>query len=213
MRFKILTFSLFVMIFLGCANKLHMGYYSVIQRDYTFNVHAPIVIVYDKDDLLSAAYSNLVIYELQKRGFTSVYKQTDLPIKRARNAIFIKVFRSIQPYPNVNFNFSVIDDGVTQSCYWYGTQFYCSGKTNKIFALTGYSENLNYLSSYHFVLDWYDLNLKRRVLYVDGSIRGKTCGYSLFFRDLVIHTINRIDFTRGERYQYYSELPYYWPCD
>lgn len=213
MKIKILTVCLFVMVFWGCANKLNMGYYSIIQKGYTFNVNAPIVLMYDKDDLLSSGYVNAVIYGLQLQGFTSIYKEGDIPLNRAKNAIYMKVFRSITPYPNVNFNFSLIDDGVTQLCYWYGSQFYCGSKNSKSFALTGYSENLNYISSYHFVLDWYDLNMKKRVLYVDGSVNGKTCGYNMLFRDLIGHTISRIDFTRPERYQYYSDLPYYWPCN
>ncbi|MDO7252558.1 hypothetical protein [Helicobacter cappadocius] len=213
MKIKIFTFCLFVMVFWGCANKLSMGYYSVLQKGYTFNANAPIVVIYDKNDLLSSGYVNAVVYGLQMQGFTSVYKEGDMPLSRAKNAVYMRVFRSIMPFPNVNYSFAAIDDGMLQSCYWYGSQFYCAPKANKTIALTGYSETLNYISTYHFTLDWYDLNIKKRVLYVDGSVNGKTCGYSMLFRDLISHTISRIDFTRPERYQYYSDLPYYWPCN
>ncbi|PAF47692.1 hypothetical protein BKH41_07325 [Helicobacter sp. 12S02232-10] len=212
MKLKILVFISLIGLFFGCTNKLNMGYYSVIEKNYIFNANAPIAVVYDKNDLLSAYYVDLIVYELQRQGFVGVYKQSDLPLKDAKNAIFIKLFRSIRSYPNINYSYSMIDDGVSQACYWYGDQFYCGAKTNKTFALSGYSESFNYLSSYHFVLDWYDLNLKKRVLYIDGSVNGKTCGYNLLFRDLISHTITRIDFSRPERYQYYSDLPYYWPC-
>ncbi|PAF41773.1 hypothetical protein [Helicobacter sp. 11S02596-1] len=213
MKLKIFIFIALIGLFLGCANRLDMGYYSMIEKDYIFNTNAPIAVIYNKNDLLTGYYIDLIIYELQRHGFSSVYKQQDLPLKNAKNAIFVRLFRSIQSYPNVNFSYSMISDGITPACYWYGDQFYCTQDAKQTFALSGYSESLNYLSSYHFVLDWYDLNLKKRVLYVDGSVNGKTCGYSFLFRDLITHTIERIDFSRPERYQYYRSLPYYWPCN
>ncbi|PAF46659.1 hypothetical protein BKH46_06735 [Helicobacter sp. 12S02634-8] len=210
--FNISIFFLLLGVFLGCANKLDMGYYSAIEKNYIFNPNAPIVVISDPNDLLSTYYIDWVVYELQRQGFVSVYKQQDLPIKRAKNAIFVRIFRSLQPYPSVNFNYTAVDSGVSQLCYWYGDQFYCGSKANKEFFLSGYSESLNYFSSYHFVLDWYDLHMQKRVMYIDGSVNGRTCGYSLLFRDLISHTIARIDLSRPENYRYYSDIPYYWPC-
>ncbi|PAF50565.1 hypothetical protein [Helicobacter sp. 13S00477-4] len=212
MKIKILIFSLFALFFLGCANKINMGYYSTIEKNYIFNANAPIVVAYDKNDLLSAYYINLIVYELQKQGFNSVYKQEDLPIHKAKNVVFVKLFHSVRPYPSINYSYSMFSDGLMQSCYWYGEQFYCNDKPNKTYVLSGYSESLNYLSGYHFTLDWYDLNLKRRILYINGSVNGKTCGYNLLLRDLVIQTISRIDLKRAENYRYYFDLPYYWVC-
>lgn len=210
---RIVGIALFALIFWGCANKLNVGYYSTIEKKYIFNANAPIVVMYDKSDLLSSSYVDLVVYQLQLKGFNSVYKQGDLPLSRAKNVIYVRTFRSLQAFPSMNFSYSNFDDGVLPSCYWYGNQFYCSSKVNRFFAITGYSESLNYLSSYHFTLDWYDLNLKKRILYIDGSIHGKTCGYGHLFRDLIIHTIARIDLSRSEHYQYYVDLPYYWVCN
>lgn len=214
MNFKVLFLFIIGIIFWGCSNQLNMGYYSNVEKNYIFNINAPMVVMYDKNDLLSASYADLVIFQLQTRGFTSVYKQDALPLNQAKIAIYVKLFRTIQAFPNVSYNYSVLSDGLSQTCYWYGDKFYCDPQDGKkTFALTGYSENLNYASSYHFTLDWYDLNLKRRVFYVDGSINGTTCGYQLATRDLIVYTISRIDFVRGEKYQYYIDLPYYWPCN
>ena len=50
------------LIFAGCAKNLQMGYYSVLDKDYRFNINAPVLIMHDVNDLLSAYYTDLVIY-------------------------------------------------------------------------------------------------------------------------------------------------------
>ncbi|CBG40079.1 Putative hypothetical protein [Helicobacter mustelae 12198] len=205
-------FGLFLLFFVGCA-RLNMGYYSVLQKDYRFNINAPLIIMHNSNDLLSAYYVDLIIYELQRRGFNSVYKQTELRPGTARNAVYIRLFKDIRSYPIVSYNYSVINDGVTSSCYFYGERFYCDNSPQKSFNLTDFTQQTNYALTYHFTLDWYDLYTRKRIMYVDGSVQGKTCGYNYVFRDLIYNTINRMDFTREENYNYTSPLPYYWVCD
>lgn len=197
----------------GCSSNLNMGYYSVLQKDYRFNVNAPVVIKHDANDLLSAYYVDLIIYELQKRGFNSVYKQNELTTKNARNVIYIRLYKDVRSYPSVSYNYSVINDGVVSSCYFYGEKFYCDNSPQKSLNLTDFYQKTEYSLTYHFTMDWYDVNTKRRVMFVDGSVRGRTCGYNYIFRDLIYHTMNRMDFTREENYIYTSPLPSYWVCD
>ncbi|WP_147288339.1 hypothetical protein [Helicobacter anseris] len=212
MRILIAIIS-FVLLFVGCSSNLNMGYYSVLQKDYRFNINAPVVIMHDVNDILSAYYVDLIIYELQKRGFTSLYKQSELKLSHARNAIFIRLYKEVKPYPSVSYNYSVMNDGVVSSCYFYGEKFYCDNSPQKTLNLTDFSQRMDYVLTYHFTLDWYDVNTRQRIMFVDGSVRGKTCGYNYVFRDLVYHTINRMDFTREENYNYTSPLPRYWVCD
>lgn len=201
------------LIFAGCAKNLQMGYYSVLNKDYRFNINAPVLIMHDVNDLLSAYYTDLVIYELTKRGFTSIYKQTELPIRRARNVIFLRLYKDVKSYPSVSYNYSIVNDGVVSSCYFYGEKFFCDNAPQKSFNLTDFTQRMDYSLTYHFTLDWYDTHTRQRVLYVDGRAFGKTCGYSYIFRDLVYQTINRIDFTREEQYTFNSPMPHYWTCD
>ena len=203
----------FVLMIVGCSSNLNMGYYSVLQKDYRFNVNAPVVIKHDVNDLLSAYYVDLIIYELQKRGFNSVYKQSELTTKKARNVIYIRLYKDVRSYPSVGYNYSVINDGVVSSCYFYGEKFYCDNSPQKSLNLTDFYQKTEYSLTYHFTMDWYDVNMRRRVMFVDGSVRGRTCGYNYIFRDLIYHTINRMDFTREENYIYTSPLPSYWICD
>lgn len=211
--FKQITLIAFFLLFAGCANNLQMGYYSVLNKEYRFNINAPVVIMYDVNDLLSAYYTDLVIYELQKRGFTSLYKQTELPVRHARNVIFLRLYKDVQAYPSMSYNYSIINDGVVSSCYFYGDKFFCDNAPQKTFNLTDFTQKTAYSLTYHFTLDWYDTHTRQRILYVDGRAYGNTCGYSYVFRDLIYQTINRIDFTREEQYTFTSPMPRYWTCD
>ena len=211
--FKIIALLVLSLFFAGCGNNLQMGFYSVLQRDYRFNINAPIVLAHDVNDLLSAYYADLVIYELQKRGFTSIYKQSELNFKRARNVIFMRLYKDVQSYPSISYNYSVINDGIVSSCYFYGERFYCDNSPQKTFNLTDFTQKMDYSLTYHLTLDWYDTHTRQRILYVDGRVFGKTCGYNYIFRDLIYHTINRIDFTREEQYTYTSPLPRSWVCN
>ena len=99
MKLKILILCCVFGLFIGCANRVSMGYYSSINKNYLFNMNAPNSVVYNANDTFSAYYVDLVVYELQKKGFVSVYKQSDLPLNLAKNAIFMRLFRDIRSSP------------------------------------------------------------------------------------------------------------------
>ncbi|MDU7693134.1 MAG: hypothetical protein E7K04_02690 [Helicobacter sp.] len=210
--FIICAYGILGLIFAACANNLQMGYYSTLEPEYRFNVNAPVVLWHDPGDLVSAYYVDLIIYELQTRGFNSVYKQSEISDKTARNLVHFRLYKDIRADPVVNYNYSVINDGVISSCYFYGDKFYCDNNPQKAFNVTDFSQSVQYVTTYHFLMNWYDINTKKRIMIVDGSVRGNVCGYNYVFRDLIYNTIARLDFTRKEQYSYESPLPAYWVC-
>ncbi|WP_104578397.1 hypothetical protein [Helicobacter felis] len=198
-------------LFTGC-HRLNMGYFSEVRGDYAFNYNSPIVVVHDKEDMVSSYYLSFIIYELQQLGFYNVFKAQDFPLSQAKNVIYVHVVRNISALPVYTYNYTLIDHARSNRCYWHGGQFYCSKVPTDFYAVNGYSVYSKMLVGSHFILDWWDNVLNKRVLYVDGSVSGNTCGYNRLYEDLIESTIKRIDFTRSEHYRYYGRLPLYMPC-
>ncbi|AFI04328.1 hypothetical protein [Helicobacter cetorum] len=210
-----LTFFGFILGFLfllsACQHRLHMGYYSEVTGGYLFNYNSTIVVAYNRSDMMTSYYINTIIYELQKLGFYNVFTQEEFPLDRAKNVIYARVVRNIASIPIYRYNYQLIDHD-SKPCYWIGGQFYCSPAPTDYYAINGFSEEVFMSANSHFILDWYDMVLQKRVLYIDGSVSGKTCGYQMLYRDLIKSTIKRIDFNRPEHYYYRLRLPFYQPC-
>ncbi|GAA7094033.1 hypothetical protein [Helicobacter pylori] len=197
--------------FNACQHRLHMGYYSEVTGDYLFNYNSTIVVAYDRSDAMTSYYINVIVYELQKLGFYNVFTQAEFPLDKAKNVIYARIVRNISAVPFYQYNYQLIDQ-VNKPCYFLGGQFYCSQTPTDYYAINGFSEQILMSANSHFILDWYDVVLQKRVLYVDGSVSGRTCGYQMLYRDLIKSTIKRIDFNRPERYYYNLRLPLYQPC-
>ncbi|WP_163566009.1 hypothetical protein [Helicobacter suis] len=208
---RLLLLLLPLLGFTGC-HRLNMGYFSEIRGGYIFNVSAPIVVVYSPQDMISSFYLPLIIYDLQAIGFYNVFSMQEYPPSRAKNIIYVHVVRNISALPIYAYHYTLIDRARPDRCYWHEGQFYCSQVPTDYYAINGFSTYSKMLVGSHFILDWWDNVLNKRVLYVDGSVTGNTCGYNRLYEDLIQDTIWRIDFTRSEHYRYYQKLPLYQPC-
>lgn len=200
-----------VLLLSGC-HRLNMGYFSEVRGGYTFNVSAPMVVVYDKSDMVSSFYIRLITFELQQLGFYNVFSMQDYPVSRAKNTIYVHVVRNISALPVYAYHYTLIDRARGNRCYWHGGQFFCTKAPTDYYAINGFSAYSQMLVGSHFILDWWDNVLHKRVLYIDGSVVGNTCGYNALYQNLIESTIRRIDFTRSEHYRYYNPLPLYTPC-
>ena len=194
--------------FLGCANNLiEMQYTSSIQHSYQLNINAPVIIAPHKGDLLAASYLPFIKQALEKRGFNSLYMQGQIPEKSARNIIYVSLVKMMRSYPSSSVQYvpsKMID---RSACFNYDGMYYCREETYPI--ITGYTTSLNLSAEYHFIMDWYDNYMKKRILYIDGSIHDGACIYEGIYQDLIQQTISRIDFARGESYSYSAPLAYY----
>ncbi len=205
MRISIFIISIFLL--LGCSgNLVEMKYSSSLKPYYNFNVNAPLVVAVKKGDVLSASYVPFIIEILQKRGFNSVYTENQLPINNARNVVYISLMKMTKGIPNSSISYvpSVVPDN--DSCMQYDGIYYCRQKVAPI--ITNYTASIKLESAYHFVMDWYDLPTKSRILYIDGSIAEGPCIFEGIYKDLIYQTISRIDFDRPEVYSYNSQLSY-----
>ncbi|WP_411696412.1 hypothetical protein [Helicobacter bizzozeronii] len=210
-RMKVWILLVFLLLLGGC-HRLNMGYFSEVRGGYTFNAKAPIVVVYDKEDMVSSFYISLIVLELQQLGFYNVFSMQDYPVAQAKNVIYVHVVRNIAALPVYAYHYTLIDRARGNHCYWHGGQFYCTNVPTDYYAINGFSAYSKMLAGSHFILDWWDNVLQKRVLYIDGSVIGNTCGYNALYQDLIANTIRRIDFTRSEHYRYFEQLPVYLPC-
>lgn len=194
--------------FLGCSmNLVEMKYSSSLKQNYHLNVNAPIIVAYHKGDLLAASYIPFVIEMLGRRGFNSIYVEGQIPLHRARNIIYVSLVKTMKSYPTSNVEFVPTKMLDKSSCINYDGMYYCREEVYPI--ITGYSTSLNLSSEYHFIMDWYDIPMKKRILYIDGSIGDGPCIFEGIYQDLIYQTITRIDFSRPEVYSYNSALSYY----
>ncbi|WP_120945347.1 MULTISPECIES: hypothetical protein [Helicobacter] len=212
MRRAILGLLVPLVFVLGGCHRLNMGYFSEVRGDYAFNYNAPIVVVHDKEDMVSSYYLQFIIYQLQQLGFYNVFKPQDYPISQAKNTIYVQVVRNIMAQPVYTYDYTLIERTKRHRCYWHEGQFYCAKVPTNYYAISGFSASSQMLAGSHFIMDWWDNVRNKRVLYIDGSVSGKTCGYNRLYEDLIGDTIKRIDFTRSEHYRYYQRLPVYMPC-
>lgn len=187
----------------GCAsNMVEMKYSSSIKQNYQLNINSPIIIAYNKGDLLAASYIPYVIELLGRRGFNSLYTQDQLPIQKARNIIYISLVKTIKTTPTSSVQYVPTKMLDKSSCINYDGMYYCREETYPI--ITGYSTTLNLSSGYHFIMDWYDVHMRKRILYIDGSVDDGPCLGEGVYQDLIYQTISRIDFMRPESYSYSS---------
>ncbi len=200
-----------VFFFSGC-HRLNMGYFSEVRGGYVFNVSSPTVVVYNKEDMVTSFYIQLIIYDLQELGFYNVFSMQEYPASRAKNVIYAQVVRNISAVPVLAYHYTLIDRAKSNRCYWHEGQFYCAKVPTDYYAINGFSAYSKMLAGSHFILDWWDNILNKRVLYIDGSVSGNTCGYDRLYEELISNTIGRIDFTRSEHYRYYHQLPPFKPC-
>lgn len=205
---SMLSSVVFGVFLLGCAsNLIEMKYTSSIQQGYGFTINAPVIITAHKGDLLAASYIPFIKQALEMRGFNSLYTQGQIPEKSARNIIYVSLVKVMRSYPSSSVQYipsKMID---RSACFNYDGMYYCREQTYPI--ITGYTTSLNLFTEYHFIMDWYDNYMKKRILYVDGSIQDGACIYEGIYQDLIQQTISRIDFSRGESYSYSAPLAYY----
>ena len=193
---------------LGCAgNLVQMQYASSLKQSYELNINAPVLIKHVNGDLLAASYIPFVIEMLQQRGFNSIYTQGQIPDKAARNIIYIALVKTTRTFPTSSIQYVPSKILNRTACFNHEGMYYCRKETLPI--ITGYATWTNLLAEYHFIMDWYDNHMKKRILYVDGSVADGACVYEGIYKDLIAQTISRIDFNRPESYSYSAPLSYY----
>lgn len=199
----------YALVLLGCAgNLVEMRYTSAIQGSYQLNTNAPIVLApLNSGDLLASSYLPLVKQALERRGFSALYLQGQIPESSARNVVYISLVKLMRSYPSSSVQYIPSRMLDRRACFNYDGMYYCREESYPI--ITGYSTSLNLLVEYHFIMDWYDLYMKRRILYVDSSIPDSSCIYDGIYKDVISQTIARIDFSRGENYSFNAPLSYY----
>ncbi len=204
--------ALMLLVFSGCMmNVTEMQYASAVKQDYRFNVHSPIIITHQVGDLLTASYIPFIIEMLQQRGFSAVYKDDEIHRTKARNIVFVSLIKTTTTIPTSSVTYIPTKTINTSSCFNYDRMYYCREENLPI--ITSYTSKLNLISGYHFIMDWYDLPMQKRILYIDGSVNDNPCIYEGIYKDLIYQTISRIDFYRPEVYTYYTPLSYYtMPC-
>ncbi len=210
MRYIALAFVL--LVFSGCVmNRIDMKYESSVRPNYHFNINAPIIITHQMGDLLSASYVPFVIETLQRRGFTAVYKDDEISRITARNIVFISLKKITTTIPTSSFTYIPSKNLNQNACFDKDGISYCRKEDAPI--ITGYTLRMNLVSGYHFTMDWYDLPMQKRVLYINGIVPSSPCVYDGIYRDLIYQTIKRIDLSRSEFYRYSTPLFYYSaPC-
>lgn len=204
MRYLILAVFMF---FAGCSSMVKMNYSSAIMQNYSFLANSPTIITHANGDLLAASYVPFIMEMLNARGFNSVYRQGDIKDRDARNIIYISLVQATKTNPVSSISFIPMKVMDTTSCFNYDGVYYCKDSTYPI--ITDYTTSFQRSSSYHFIMDWYDTRMKKRVLYVDGSIDAEGCIYEGIYKDLIYQTIARIDFNRPEVYSYFTNLNYF----
>lgn len=198
----------FMMALVGCSgNLVQMKYSSSLKQPYELNINAPVLIKNFDGDLLAASYIPFVKEMLGQRGFNSIYTKNEIPESTARNIIYIALVKTMRTYPTSSIQYVPSKMLNRTACFNHEGMHYCRKETFPI--ITGYATWTNLLSEYHFIMDWYDNHMKKRILYIDGSIADGACIYEGIYKDLIAQTISRIDFTRPESYSYSTPLSYY----
>ncbi|GAD19889.1 hypothetical protein HFN_1129 [Helicobacter fennelliae MRY12-0050] len=206
-RYLVFCITFVGFICFGCSgNFVEMKYNSALMQEYRFNTNAPLIVAPHKGDVLAASYIPFVIELLQKRGFSSVYTESEIPLSQARNIIYISLVKATNTIPTSSITYLPMQVLDKNSCFNYDGIYYCRQETYPI--ITGYSASLNLTSNYHFIMDWYDLPMKKRILYVDGTIQDGPCIYDGIYKDLIYQTIAKINFNRPEVYSYKTLLSY-----